>query len=287
MSVLNDPKLEALLDTLHAASKAQEPQTATYWQTREGDWHGMEARDHAHYADKFVALERDKAEFCYALCRAIGARRVVELGTSFGVSTLYLAAAVRDNIASSSEAVGVKKASSSEAVGVKKASSSEAVGVKKTSSSEAVGVKKASSSEAVGVKKTSSSEPSKGEPVGGMVIGTEYEPRKALAARANFAAAGLSKFIDLREGDLAVTLKAIEGPIDFVLFDIWTDAVGPALAHVLPHLRKGAVICADNTAGERSRAGYKALFDAIADPANRLVTMTLPFEGGFEMTVRI
>jgi len=254
MSVLNDPKLEALLDTLHAASKAQEPQTATYWQTREGDWHGMEARDHAHYADKFVALERDKAEFCYALCRAIDARRIVECGTSFGVSTLYLAAAVRDNIASSSEAVGVKKASSSEAVGVKK---------------------------------TSSSEPSKGEPVGGMVIGTEYEPRKALAARANFAAAGLSKFIDLREGDLAVTLKAIEGPIDFVLFDIWTDAVGPALAHVLPHLRKGAVICADNTAGERSRAGYKALFDAIADPANRLVTMTLPFEGGFEMTVRI
>ncbi len=243
MSVLNDPTLEALLDTLHAASKAQEPQTAKYWQTREGDWHGMEARDHAHYADKFVALERDKAEFCYALCRAIDARRIVECGTSFGVSTLYLAAAVRDNVASSSEAVGVKK--------------------------------------------TSSSEPSKGEPVGGVVIGTEYEPRKALAARVNFAAAGLSKFIDLREGDLAVTLKAIAGPIDFVLFDIWTDAVGPALAHVLPHLRKGAVICADNTAGERSRAGYKALFDAIADPANRLVTMTLPFEGGFEMTVRI
>jgi len=220
MSVLNDPKLEALLDTLHAASKAQEPQTATYWQTREGDWHGMDARDHAHYADKFVALERDKAEFCYALCRAIGARRIVECGTSFGVSTLYLAAAVRDN-------------------------------------------------------------------GGGLIIGTEYEPKKVLAARANFAAAGLSKFIDLREGDLAVTLKGIEGPIDFVLFDIWTDAVGPALAHILPHLRKGSVICADNTAGERSRAGYKALFDAIADPANRLVTMTLPFEGGLEMVVRI
>jgi predicted O-methyltransferase YrrM len=31
------------------------------------------------------------------LCRAIGARRIVEAGTSFGVSTLYLAAAVRDN----------------------------------------------------------------------------------------------------------------------------------------------------------------------------------------------
>jgi predicted O-methyltransferase YrrM len=232
MSVLNDPKLEALLDTLHARSKAQEPETEHYWRTRGGDWHGMEARDHAHYADKFVALERDKAEFCYALCRAIGARRVVELGTSFGVSTLYLAAAVRDNIASS----GGNHPNSSR---------------------------------------------------GGMVIATEYEPVKAKAARANFAAAGLAEFIDLREGDLADTLKQIEGPLDFVLFDIWTDAVGPALKHVLPHLRTGAVMCADNTAGERSRAGYKALFDAIADPVNRLSTMTLPFSGGFEMTLRL
>ena len=49
-------------------------------------------------ADKFVALERDKAELCYQLCRALRAKRVVEAGTSYGVSTLYLAAAVRDNL---------------------------------------------------------------------------------------------------------------------------------------------------------------------------------------------
>jgi predicted O-methyltransferase YrrM len=49
-------------------------------------------------SDKFVALDRDKAEFCYQLCRANDARRVVEIGTSYGVSTLYLAAAVRDNV---------------------------------------------------------------------------------------------------------------------------------------------------------------------------------------------
>jgi predicted O-methyltransferase YrrM len=33
----------------------------------------------------------------YLTARAIQARRIVEFGTSFGVSTLYLAAAVRDN----------------------------------------------------------------------------------------------------------------------------------------------------------------------------------------------
>src|ERR1700726_2276465 len=52
-------------------------------------------------SDKLVALDRDKAEFCYQLCRANNARRIVEIGTSYGVSTLYLAAAVRDNIRAS------------------------------------------------------------------------------------------------------------------------------------------------------------------------------------------
>lgn len=47
--------------------------------------------------DKLVALDPDKARFCYLLCRSIGARRVVEVGTSHGVSTIYLAAAVREN----------------------------------------------------------------------------------------------------------------------------------------------------------------------------------------------
>ncbi|PNY27843.1 Uncharacterized protein TCAP_02240 [Tolypocladium capitatum] len=43
--------------------------------------------------DKFIALDRDKAQYVYALCRAIGARTIVEAGTSYGVSTIYLALA--------------------------------------------------------------------------------------------------------------------------------------------------------------------------------------------------
>ena len=86
VGILNDPRLEALLDRLQAQSKAQEALTEAYWRTRTGPWSGMEARDHAHYADKLVALESDKAEFCYALCRAIGAKRIVECGTSFDVT---------------------------------------------------------------------------------------------------------------------------------------------------------------------------------------------------------
>lgn len=47
--------------------------------------------------DKFIALEEDKALFVYQLIRATGALNVVEAGTSFGVSTIYLALAVSQN----------------------------------------------------------------------------------------------------------------------------------------------------------------------------------------------
>ena len=222
MNALLDPKLRALTDALHTRSVAQEAETQAWFEERakrgELSWDGFDETSHRYMADKLVALEPAKAEFCHLTCRALQARRVVEVGTSYGVSTLYLAAAVRNN-------------------------------------------------------------------GGGVVVGTEYEPAKAAAARANFAAAGLSELIDLREGDLRETLKDIEGPVDFVLLDVWTDMVVPALTLIGPRLRPGAVIVADNTVS--SRRGYEAFFAWLADPANAMRHMTLPFDGGLEYCVRV
>lgn len=44
--------------------------------------------------DKFIALDEDKCHFMYQLITATGATNIVEAGTSFGVSTIYLALAV-------------------------------------------------------------------------------------------------------------------------------------------------------------------------------------------------
>lgn len=46
--------------------------------------------------DVYVAITPDQGLFAYLVARSIGARRIVEFGTSFGVSTIYLAAAIRD-----------------------------------------------------------------------------------------------------------------------------------------------------------------------------------------------
>ncbi|KAF4438430.1 O-methyltransferase [Fusarium acutatum] len=50
--------------------------------------------------DKFVALDPDKCAYVYLLLRSMKARYVVEAGTSFGVSTIYLALAVSQNAGS-------------------------------------------------------------------------------------------------------------------------------------------------------------------------------------------
>lgn len=45
----------------------------------------------------YLAVSAAGGIFLYLLARAIGARRIVEFGTAFGVSTIYLALGVRDN----------------------------------------------------------------------------------------------------------------------------------------------------------------------------------------------
>lgn len=45
----------------------------------------------------YLAVSRETAQLLYMLVRATGARAIVEFGTSFGISTLHLAAGLRDN----------------------------------------------------------------------------------------------------------------------------------------------------------------------------------------------
>lgn len=110
------------------------------------------------------------------------------------------------------------------------------------------------------------------------------EQWKVVHAKRNFELAGLTGFLDLREGDLRETLLDISGSIDFALIDIWIPMARPALELISPHLRAGAVVVCDNTASNRNE--YEAYFDFLHDPANRFSTVTLPFDGGLEMSVR-
>jgi predicted O-methyltransferase YrrM len=49
------------------------------------------------YKDKYIAIEPDQGCLLYLLARSINAKTIVEYGSSFGISAIYLATAVRDN----------------------------------------------------------------------------------------------------------------------------------------------------------------------------------------------
>ena len=100
--VVLDSRIEALLDRLYAQSTGQTEELMSYFAARaeagDIDWNAFDDRANQFLSDKLVALDRAKAEFCYQVCRALRATRVAEAGTSFGVSTLFLASAVRENL---------------------------------------------------------------------------------------------------------------------------------------------------------------------------------------------
>ncbi|MCX5045727.1 hypothetical protein OG921_21405 [Aldersonia sp. NBC_00410] len=99
MTGLGDPRLDEMLDRLYSADSGQQADLTQYFTDRAGagtlNWRQLDHDAHQFLADKLVALDPDKALFCHRLCLALRATRVVEAGTSHGVSTLHLAQAVR------------------------------------------------------------------------------------------------------------------------------------------------------------------------------------------------
>jgi predicted O-methyltransferase YrrM len=103
MNTLITPPLAPLLDRLFAedaaASPARDPALTDLFQERE-----RLMRSKTGYLDFYgrlkdfpLAVSRATGALLYMLARSSGARTIVEFGTSFGISTLHLAAALRDN----------------------------------------------------------------------------------------------------------------------------------------------------------------------------------------------
>ncbi|WP_375780587.1 O-methyltransferase [Bradyrhizobium sp. ma5] len=55
------------------------------------------SRDPNDYAEQGFSIHPEQGELIYLLCRGLRAKRVAEFATSVGMSTLYFAAAMRDN----------------------------------------------------------------------------------------------------------------------------------------------------------------------------------------------
>jgi predicted O-methyltransferase YrrM len=83
---LRDSRVNAVIDKLEAARQLPPDDPYT----------GLE-RDPHKYGEYGFSILPEQGDLIYLLCRGLRATRVVEFATSVGMSTLYCAAAVRDN----------------------------------------------------------------------------------------------------------------------------------------------------------------------------------------------
>jgi predicted O-methyltransferase YrrM len=219
---LNNPKVSAVLDRLHREASRQVGGLARLLGLalidavlRRRISSAEEARRLKHI---YVPTSRKQGTFLYLTARSVAARRIVEFGTSFAVSTIYLAAAVRDN-------------------------------------------------------------------GGGCVIGSELEPTKAAKARKNVAEAGLGALVEIREGDAQETLRNPDSTVDMVFLDGHKDLYLSILKMLTPHLRKGAVIVADNIyTFRRALAPY---VQYVSDAHNGFNSVVLRLKDGTAYSVRL
>lgn len=89
-SALFDPRVRRVLDGMHSAAEETDPPLLARAQGKRG------AERAALLDQAFIPVSAEAGRLLYALVRGAAPGTTVEFGTSFGISTIYMAAAVRD-----------------------------------------------------------------------------------------------------------------------------------------------------------------------------------------------
>jgi predicted O-methyltransferase YrrM len=87
---LTEPRVRQVLERMHADADRVDPPLLARAKGKSG------AERSTLLAEAFIPVSPDAGHLLYTLVRATGPATVIEFGTSFGLSTIYMAAAVRD-----------------------------------------------------------------------------------------------------------------------------------------------------------------------------------------------
>ncbi len=99
--VLNDPPAEAVLAKLYKAALKQGRSMVFHFLPKvhkllgKGiDW---KTENESFYDDKYIPIVPAQGTFLYMQARALNAKNILEFGTSYGISSIYLGKAAKDN----------------------------------------------------------------------------------------------------------------------------------------------------------------------------------------------
>jgi len=119
---------------------------------------------------------------------------------------------------------------------------------------------------------------------GGRVTTLEVNPDKIAQARANLASAGLADVVDILEGPAAESLATLTGPFHLVFLDADRPSYLTYLELVVPRLRTGGMLVADNVTSHASE-----LTDYLQRVKShpQLFTVTVPIGNGEEIALKL
>ncbi|HTN17957.1 MAG TPA: hypothetical protein VL092_09770, partial [Chitinophagaceae bacterium] len=100
-SVLNDPKAEAVLARLYKAALQQGWSILFHFLPKAfkllGKGIDWKTENQSFYDDKYIPIVPAQGSFLYMQARALNAQNILEFGTSYGISTIYLGKAAQQN----------------------------------------------------------------------------------------------------------------------------------------------------------------------------------------------
>lgn len=114
---------------------------------------------------------------------------------------------------------------------------------------------------------------------GGRLTTFEIDPGRAGMAREHFKKAGVDQLVTVVEGDAHRTISQLKGPLDVVFLDADKAGYPDYLERLLPLVRPGGLILADNV--NMSAAYYRAI---TTNPA--LETLFYSEGGSFGITLK-
>ncbi|AIC16385.1 O-methyltransferase [Nitrososphaera viennensis] len=168
--------------------------------------------------EEMLAITADTGMFFHILLKAIKAKRVLEVGTSTGFSTLWLA-----------DAVGKS----------------------------------------------------------GRVVTIENDPLKIARAKKNFQDAGVDKIIEVRQGIALDVLHKLKGRFDFVLLDADKENIIKYFNLVLPLVRIGGIIAADNMLFPPPYRRTMKKYAHHVQNHPQVQSVTVPIGMGEEITIKL
>lgn len=169
---------------------------------------------------EMLAITADTGMFFSVLLKAIKARRILEVGTSAGFSTLWFADAVGKNHST-------------------------------------------------------------------RVITIEMNPQKVERALKNFKEAGVDKMIEIKQGVALDLLHKLKGKFDFVFLDADKENIIRYFDLVLPMVRIGGIIAADNMLyPDHFRPAMKKYARHVNSKPNTQ-SVTVPIGMGEEITIKL